>query len=196
MSDESVPKQIRDAIEASEYPELTVREVTQRTGLTEQQVYSAAGSMARLELDQRVGVVRLAEDDGGEFVDDAEHELVTDGGLYEKYEVRKDGEPVEDCFVLEPESDSAAREALIEYAEHTDDDELATDLREWIIDICTQGEPAAGDDPSAALRDLHDRFTSLEHAVEEAVQDLRLGRNVDDVAAELSIALEGGDDGE
>ena len=81
MSDRSVPKQIRDAIEASEHPELTVREVTQRTGLTEQQVYSAAGSMARLELDQRVGVVRLAEDDGGEFVDDRERELVTDGGV-------------------------------------------------------------------------------------------------------------------
>lgn len=79
--EQSVPKQIRDAIEASEHPELTVREVTQRTGLTEQQVYSAVGSMARLELDQRVGVVRLAEDDGGEFVDDRERELVTDGGV-------------------------------------------------------------------------------------------------------------------
>ena len=81
--DRSVPELIRDTIEASEYPELTVREVTQRTGLTEQQVYSAAGSMDRLELDQRVGVVRLPEDDGGDFIDDAEHELVTDGGFEE-----------------------------------------------------------------------------------------------------------------
>lgn len=79
--DKSVPEQIRDTIEASEYPELTVREVTQRTGLTEQQVYSAAGSMDCLELDQRVGVVRMPEDGGGEFVDDPEHELVTDGGV-------------------------------------------------------------------------------------------------------------------
>ena len=79
--EQSVPKQIRDAIEVSEYPELTVREVTERTDLSEQQVYSAAGSMARLELDQRVGVVRLGEDDGGEFVDDRERELVTDGGV-------------------------------------------------------------------------------------------------------------------
>ncbi|PHQ39078.1 hypothetical protein DJ69_08140 [Halorubrum persicum] len=66
--EQSVPEQIRETIEASDYPELTVREVTQHTGLTEQQVYSAAGSMARLELDRRVGVVRLPEDDGGEFV--------------------------------------------------------------------------------------------------------------------------------
>jgi len=66
-------------------------------------------------------------------------ELVTDGGLYEKYDVRKDGEPVRDCFVLEPELDSAAREALIRYAEATDDDQLAEDLREWVIEICTRG---------------------------------------------------------
>jgi len=118
-----------------------------------------------------------------------------DDGLYEKYEVRKGGEPVEDCFVLEPESDSAAREALITYAEHTDDDELAADLREWVVDICTQGEPDADVDQSAALRELHDRFSSLEHAVEEAIQGLRLvGRDRDEVAAELQTALEGDDD--
>ncbi|ELY73253.1 hypothetical protein [Natrinema pallidum] len=63
-----------------------------------------------------------------------------DGSLYEKYEVRKDGDPVESCFVLEPESDSAAREALIRYAEETDDEQLAEDLREWVTDLCTRGE--------------------------------------------------------
>lgn len=66
--------------------------------------------------------------------------MSSDGGLYEKYEVRKDGEPVEDCFVLEPEDDSAAREALIRYAEETDDEELAEDLREWVTDLCTRGD--------------------------------------------------------
>lgn len=60
-------------------------------------------------------------------------------GLYGKYEVRKDGEPVEECFVLEPESDSAARKALIEYAEATDNEQLAEDLREWVVDLCTRG---------------------------------------------------------
>lgn len=62
-------------------------------------------------------------------------------GLYSKYEVTKDGEPVEGCFVLEPEDDSAAREALIRYAEETDNAELAEDLREWVVELCTRGEP-------------------------------------------------------
>lgn len=70
--------------------------------------------------------------------------LVTDGGretaatsqgLYGKYEVRKNDEPVEDCFVLEPETDTAARHALAEYADVTDNPELADDLREWVASI-------------------------------------------------------------
>jgi hypothetical protein len=64
----------------------------------------------------------------------------TDRGLYEKYEVLEDGEAVPNCFVLEPESDPAAREALIQYAEDTDDEELSEDLREWVTDLCTRGE--------------------------------------------------------
>lgn len=55
---------------------------------------------------------------------------VTEEGLYAKYEVRKDGEPVEECFVLEPEDDRAARAALKAYAAATDNDELAEGLRE------------------------------------------------------------------
>jgi len=52
-------------------------------------------------------------------------------------------------------------------------------------------------DQSEELRKLHDRFSSLEHAVENAIQDLRLvGRDRDEVAAELQTALEGGDDAE
>ncbi|ELZ20814.1 hypothetical protein C475_19483 [Halosimplex carlsbadense 2-9-1] len=61
-------------------------------------------------------------------------------GLYEKYEVYKEGEEVSNCFVLEPEDDSAAREALIRYAEATEDEELADDIREWVVDICTRGD--------------------------------------------------------
>jgi hypothetical protein len=63
----------------------------------------------------------------------------TEQGLYPKYEVFKNGEPVEDCFVLKPRSDTAAREALIRYAEETDNDELADGLREWVTAICTRG---------------------------------------------------------
>jgi len=53
-------------------------------------------------------------------------------GLYGKYEVYEDGEPVNSCFVLEPESDKDAREALRTYADSTENDELAADLREWM----------------------------------------------------------------
>jgi len=56
-------------------------------------------------------------------------------GLYSKYEVRKDGEPVGDCFVLEPEDDAAARRALEAYARGTDDEELAQDLRNWVAAV-------------------------------------------------------------
>lgn len=54
----------------------------------------------------------------------------SDSGLYEKYEVYEDGEPVADCFVLEPYDDPAAREALLRYAEETEDEDLAKSLRE------------------------------------------------------------------
>lgn len=56
-------------------------------------------------------------------------------GLYDKYEVYKDGKRVEDCFVLEPESDHAARLALIQYMSATDDQRLKYDLWDWLIDM-------------------------------------------------------------
>ncbi|WP_226043335.1 hypothetical protein [Natrinema sp. DC36] len=56
-------------------------------------------------------------------------------GLYDKYSVRKDGQRVTDCFVLEPGDDPAAREALRTYAAETEDDDLAADLAEWTDDL-------------------------------------------------------------
>lgn len=55
-------------------------------------------------------------------------------GLHGKYRVEKDGETVEECFVLEPESDPAARAAIRAYADATDNEALAEDLREWCIE--------------------------------------------------------------
>lgn len=55
--------------------------------------------------------------------------------LQEKFEVYKDGEPVEDCFVLQPESDPAAERAIEAYASETDNEELAQALRSWLVDI-------------------------------------------------------------
>lgn len=63
-------------------------------------------------------------------------------GLYGKYAVFEDGEPVEGCFVLEPESDPAALAAMKTYAQATDDHELAEDLEAWIAAI----EDAGGED--------------------------------------------------
>lgn len=65
-------------------------------------------------------------------------------GLYEKYDVRKDGESVENCFVLEPESDPAARQALWEYASATDDSELENDIKTLLLN--TTGSVDGGDD--------------------------------------------------
>lgn len=59
-------------------------------------------------------------------------------GLHEKYQVSKSEDAVENCFVLEPQSDDAAREALLRYAEVTNNTELATDLREWVAELNTQ----------------------------------------------------------
>jgi hypothetical protein len=56
-------------------------------------------------------------------------------GLYEKYYVEKNGNPIEDCFILEPEDDPAARSALRAYAEATENDELAADLFDWLRGI-------------------------------------------------------------
>lgn len=53
-------------------------------------------------------------------------------GLYEKYEVRKDGELQTGCFVLKPASDPAARAALQTYAMETDNKELAEDIDELL----------------------------------------------------------------
>lgn len=66
-----------------------------------------------------------------------------DAGLYGKYEVHKNGEPVTDCFVLRPDRDQAARIALLAYAAATDDLSLRSDLLEWvqaIQDALTPGE--------------------------------------------------------
>jgi hypothetical protein len=66
-----------------------------------------------------------------------------DEGLYGKYDVYKDGEPQDGCFVLKPESDPAALEALKEYATETDDHFLGAELCYWIADI---QRAKAGDD--------------------------------------------------
>lgn len=67
-------------------------------------------------------------------------ELLTDieyDGLKAKYRVYKarNGEPVEDCFVLRPNKDPAARAALHAYADATDNQQLAEDIGLWLNGI-------------------------------------------------------------
>ena len=58
-------------------------------------------------------------------------------GLKRKYVVLKSdtGAVVENCFVLRPEKDHAAIEALIAYANSTGNKVLAKDIRAWIDDL-------------------------------------------------------------
>ncbi len=56
-------------------------------------------------------------------------------GLHKKYEVRRDGEPVEGCFVLCPETDDVALSALVAYATYTPNRVLADDLWGWVYRI-------------------------------------------------------------
>ncbi len=58
-------------------------------------------------------------------------------GLYTKYQVWKDGQSVTDVFVLRPNNDPAAKEAVLRYAEVTPDQELASDLRNWLAALIT-----------------------------------------------------------
>lgn len=63
----------------------------------------------------------------------AEHKA----GLYEKYSVTKNetGEPVFGCFILRPEKDKAAVEALKAYAQATPNKQLADDIYRWIEEL-------------------------------------------------------------
>ena len=60
-------------------------------------------------------------------------------GLHGKYQVEKNGEPVEECFVLESESDPAARAALQAYADATENETLAGDIHKWVSEEKRQG---------------------------------------------------------
>lgn len=56
-------------------------------------------------------------------------------GLYSKYEIAKNGEPLDgSCFVLRPDRDPAAVEALRAYAAATPNKDLAQDIVRWVGD--------------------------------------------------------------
>ena len=61
-------------------------------------------------------------------------------GLKRKYIVMKSdtGEPVEGCFVLRPDKDEAAIDALNAYADATENQVLAADIRKWLSTVTRQ----------------------------------------------------------
>lgn len=57
----------------------------------------------------------------------------TEGGYYNKFEVFKNGERVQErCFTLQPDNDPHALHAILTYADSVEDEnpELAKDLRD------------------------------------------------------------------
>jgi len=58
-------------------------------------------------------------------------------GLIVKYDVRKveTGELVNNCFVLRPDKDPAAVDALIEYARSSENMELRQDIANWLKNV-------------------------------------------------------------
>jgi hypothetical protein len=72
-------------------------------------------------------------------------ESFVDGGIQVKYRVFKarNGEPVEDCFILRPDKDIAARAALMAYAAATDNEELHFDIYSWVEDLEERDAAAA-----------------------------------------------------
>lgn len=67
-------------------------------------------------------------------------------GLKVKYIVTKieDGSVVENCFVLRPQIDEAARAALYAYAATTKNLMLAADIRAWLKSIEAESEDKDG----------------------------------------------------
>lgn len=151
--------------------------------------------------------------DGGTDIDDAGRER----GLYDKYEVLKDGEPIDgEAFILRPDRDHAARMAIIAYAEATDNEELADDLLEWVGEIRrslsteSDDEPEVRTDGGTAGRERSIRSkcgsTDIEHSHErhwmcrdcfrfyDADQLDRLAERSLQTESEDELATDGGED--
>ncbi|ANS73179.1 hypothetical protein AWM70_00090 [Paenibacillus yonginensis] len=63
-------------------------------------------------------------------------------GLYAKYTVinKENGQQVDNCFVLRPDRDPAARSTLMQYALVCGKEELALDIQRWIDHLSKETE--------------------------------------------------------
>lgn len=91
-------------------------------------------SMLREALDHAIDLMK-AESEGGLLVLNKQEEDAY-AGLKRKYIVLKadTGEGVDNCFVLRPDKDHAAKVALEAYAKETENKTLAEDIINWIGD--------------------------------------------------------------
>jgi hypothetical protein len=86
-------------------------------------------------LDGKTDQIEAAREANADIDQESYSEDEEKEGLYNKYTVKQNGEPVEGCFVLRPETDNAAREAIAEFvtkAVEQGEMEVAHRVREWI----------------------------------------------------------------
>lgn len=84
--------------------------------------------------------------------------VMSEPGLYNKYQIinRETGqELVGASFVLKPSNDSAARAALMAYAEVTDNRQLAIEITAWVSSLPELMKCDWCDEPAAELSHPH-----------------------------------------
>lgn len=108
-----------------------VRDILKRLAAYEDACYAPAGTELITSADLRELVQARQE---GRCVVLPKPEDSAYDGLKVKYRVykAKDNTPVENCFVLRPDKDAAAIQALISYAIFTSNRQLAKDILDWI----------------------------------------------------------------
>lgn len=130
--DSTLPRASADGGVIKAYCDYDVREIINRlaayedTGLSPEEIREMMTDWLVWKQAEAEGrLVVLPHADGSDYA-----------GLKVKYVVVKadTGEPVENCFVLRPDKDPAARFALEAYAQATDNQVLASDITNWIGD--------------------------------------------------------------
>lgn len=120
MSDKITPRTVAFLLQSI----ATRRDIS---GMEEAAVLAAAGIMNKINSGQIVELPEPVKDDYP--------------GSKVKYRVFKaeDNSPVENCFVLRPDRDPAARIALSIYAVYTENQQLKKDINGWLDKLDRQG---------------------------------------------------------
>lgn len=136
------PQKITDRLAAYEDSGLSPEEVKQLIVSDESKEQSSIEWFNRAkELQDELNSYKQAKADG-RLVVLPEPQKSDYPGLKVKYRVYKarNGEPVENCFVLRPDKDYAAIQALYAYAGSTDNVQLKEDIYRWLELIASEKE--------------------------------------------------------